>query len=131
MFVFVIQWQRTRFGGSKGKWSPFFSLFTFLHTSLHPFPACLQIELTLLPSPLPCSVNNGDCPQLCLASNSTHRLCACSQQATCNETCECTHARTHTHTHRDNYNFLGMAGQDVRGYMCLTRHVYKMAGHFV
>ena len=32
---------------------------------------------------------------------------------------------------RDNYNFFGMAGQDVRGYMCLPRHVFKMARHFV
>ena len=32
---------------------------------------------------------------------------------------------------RDNYNFFGMAGQDVRGYMSLPRHVFKMAGHFL
>ena len=32
-------------------------------------------------------------------------------------------------TSRDNYNFVGMAGQNVRGYMCLPRHVFKMAGH--
>eukprot|EP00731_Ephydatia_muelleri_P006973 Em0003g1221a len=43
-------------------------------------------ELTPLPSPLPCSVNNGDCPQLCLAFNATHRVCGCSQHTTCNET---------------------------------------------
>ena len=30
---------------------------------------------------------------------------------------------------RDNYNFVGIAGQNVRGYMCLPRHVFKMAGH--
>ena len=31
--------------------------------------------------------------------------------------------------YRDNYNFVGMAGQNVRGYMCLPRHVFKMTGH--
>ena len=31
---------------------------------------------------------------------------------------------------RDNYNLFEMAGQDVRGYMCLPRHVFKMAGLF-
>ena len=32
---------------------------------------------------------------------------------------------------RDNYNFLGMAGQDVRGYMCLPRHVLKWPDIFI
>ena len=36
---------------------------------------------------------------------------------------------TTMYKYRDNYNFVGMAGQNVRDCMCLPRHVFKMTGH--
>ena len=102
-----------------------FLLFLHFYYSLPQllFSCPLQIELTPLPSPLPCSVNNGGCPQLCLASNSTHRLCGCSGSLTCNETCECitrAHCHMYTSTHvitYARYNMYMHSGDVVYMYM--------------